>query len=230
MYYSKMRFTNKAIGLILGLFIILNIFSSCTFSKTMRADMGFVINREEYYYVTNSETPNSFLYVNNATGEAQEYTWGYPDFSPDGIDTEEIDSYINCLNSNFAIVIYKDDSWQTMHGNKLYKHVADELVYLNPESKNAELLFRSNACEIIIYGTLEYVIIYNAGHNVYRYVSLVDDSIIHEVESNIDPFSGDYGFDIYEKKQIFEVYKYNSVINKTTLIDSVYLNPNQYLE
>ena len=63
-----------------------------------------------------------------------------------------------------------------------------------------------------------------------RFVSLVDDSIIHEVESNIDPFSGDYGFDIYEKKQIFEVYKYNSAINKTTLIDSVYLNPNQYLE
>ena len=227
MYTSKMRFTNKAIALILSLFTILNIFSGCMFSKKMRADMGFVINREAYYYVTNSEFPNSFLYVNNDTGEAQEYTWGYHNFSPDDIDVED---YVNGLNSNFAIVTYKDDSWQGMHRNKLYKHVADELVYLNLESKNAEFLFRSNSCEIIIYGTLEYVIIYNAEYSVYRYVSLVDYSIIHEVESNIDPFSGDYGFDIYETKQICKVYKYNSVINKTTLIDSVPLNPNQYLE
>lgn len=225
-----MRFTNKAVALILNLFIILNTFSSCTFSKKMRADMGFVINRENSYYVTNSDTPNSFFYVNNDTGEAQEYTWEYPDFSPDSIDTGEIDSYFNCLNSNFAIVTYKDNSWQGTHRNKLYKHVADEFVYLNPESKNSELLFRSNASEIIIYGTLEYVIIYNAEYNVYRYVSLIDDSIIHELESNIDPFSGDYSFDIYEKKQILEVYKYNSAINKTALVDSVSLNHNQYLE
>ena len=225
-----MRFTNKAIALTLGLFIILNIFSGCTFSKKMRADMGFVINREEYYYVTNSEAPNSFLYVNNATGEAQEYTWGYPDFSPDGIDSEEIDSHVNCLNSNFAIVIYKDNSWQGMYRNKLYKHITDELVYLNPESKKAELLFRSNACEIVIYGTLEHVIVYNAEYNVYRYVSLVDDSIIHEVESNIDPFKGDYGFDVHEKKQICEVYQYNTILGKTTLVDSVSLNHNQYLQ
>lgn len=226
MYNSKMRFTNKAIGLILGMFVILNIFSGCAFSKKMRADVGFVINIDaNYSFITYSEPPNSFLYVNNATDEAQEYTWGYPDFSPAGIDAEGIDSHFNCLNSNFAIVIYKDDSWQGMYRNKLYKHVADELVYLNPESKNAELLFRSNACEIIIYGTLEYLIVYNAEYNVYRYISLVDGSIILEVESNINPFRGDYGFDVYEKKQIFEVYKYNSVINKETLIDSVSLKP-----
>ena len=225
MYNLKMRFTNKAIALTLGLFIILNIFSGCTLSKKMRADVGFVINREEYYYVTNSEVPHSFLYVNNATGEAQEYTWGYPDFSPDGIDSEAIDSHVNCLNSNFAIVIYKDNSWQGMYRNKLYKHITDELVYLNPESKKAELLFRSDACEIIVYGTLEYVIIYNAEHSVYRYVSLVDNSIIHEVESNINPFSGDYAFDIYETKQIFEVYKYNNISNEKTLVDCVSLKP-----
>ena len=223
---SKINFYKKTIALILGLFVILNIFSGCTLSKKMRADVGFVINPEEYYYATNSEAPHSFLYVNNATGEAQEYTWGYPDFSPDGIDY----SHFKNLNSNFCIVIYKDDSWQGMHCNKLYKHITDELVYLNPESKKAELLFRSDACEIIVYGTLEYVIIYNAEHSVYRYVSLVDNSIIHEVESNINPFSGDYAFCIYETKQIFEVYKYKNISNEETLVDSVPLNPNQYLE
>ena len=225
-----MRFTNKAIALTLGLFIILNIFSGCTFSKKMRADMGFVINKEDYYYVTNSETPNSFLYVNNATDESQEYTWGYPNFSPDCIDVEDVDFYVNGLNSNFAIVTYKNDSLQGMQSNKLYKHVADEFVYLNPESKIVECLFRSNAYEIVIYGTLEHVIVYNAEYNVYRYVSLVDDSIIHEVESNIDPFKGDYGFDVHEKKQICEVYQYNTILGKTTLIDSVSLNHNQYLQ
>lgn len=234
MHNSKTRLTNKAIVLIivliLGLFIILSIFSGCIFSKKMRANMGFVVNKEDNYYSTNSETPNSFLYVNNATGEAQEYSWGYHDLYAEGIDSEKIDSYFTCLNSNFAIVTYKNDSFQGMHRNKLYKHVADELVYLNPETQNAELLFRSFAFETIIYGTLEYIIIYDAEHNVYRYISLKDNSIICEVESNINPFSGDYSRCVYETKQIFEVYKDNSVINKTTLVDSISLNPNQYLE
>ena len=226
MLKSNLYITNRAIGLILSIFVILNTFSGCTFSKKMQADMGFVINKENYYYTsTDEETPNSFLFVNNSTGEAQEYTWGYS--SPFEIDYEEIGYYFHGLNSNFAIVTYKDDSWQGLHANKLYKHIADELVYLNPESKNVELLFRSDACEIIIYGTLEYVIVYNAEYNVYRYVSLIDDSIICELESNIYPYNGDYSFHIYEKRGIFEVYKYHSLIHKTPIIDSIPLSPNQ---
>lgn len=228
MLKSKLHITNRAIGLILCIFAIQNTFSGCTFSKKMQADMGFVINKECYYYTsTDSEIPNSFLYINNTTDEAQEYTWGY--YSPFD-DYEDIGYYFQGLNSNFAIVTHKDDSWQGLHANKLYKHFADELVYLNPESKNVELLFRSNACEIIIYGTLEYVIIYNAECNVYRYVSLEDDSIIYELESNINPYNGDYSFHIYEKRGIFEVYKYHSLIHKTPIIDSIPLSPNQYLE
>lgn len=223
-----MCFTNKAIGIILVVLVILNIFSGCTLSKEMRADMGFINNQDtNYSYIT--EKPNSFFYVNNETGETQEY-YGYPDFSINDIDAMDLGFEFSCINSNFAIITYKLDVMQSIHSNKLYKHLADQLIYLNPTNKNTELLFESEACEIIIYGTLEYVLVYNAEYNVYRYVSLLDESIIHEVESNIDPFSGDYGFDIYEKKQIFEVHKNNSVINKITLIDSVYLHPNQYLE
>ena len=213
----------------LYVFAILNIFSGCTFSERMCADVGFVCNRDtNYSYIPYSET--SFYYENNETGESEEYTWGYFDFSPDGVDLNQIGSHFACLNSNFAIVTYKDDSWQGIHSNKLYKHAADELVYLNPESKNAELLFRSNACEIIVYGTFEYVIIYNAEYNVYRYVSLANDSIIYEEESNIDPFIGDYGFDIYEKECIFKVHKYDSILGIATLVDSVCLDPYEYLK
>ena len=229
MYNSKKYITNKSIALMLCVFAILNIFSGCTFSDRMCADVGFVCNRDtNYSYIPYSET--SFYYENNETGESKEYTWGYFDFSPDGVDLNQIGSYVACLNSNFAIVTYKDDSWQGIHSNKLHKHVADELVYLNPKSKNAELLFRSNACEIIIYGTFEYVIIYNAEYNVYRYVSLANDSIIYEEESHIDPFVGDYGFDIYEKECIFKVYKYNTISGTATLVDSVCLDPYEYLK
>ena len=229
MYNSKKYITNKSIGLMLYVFAILNIFSGCTFSERMCADVGFVCNRDtNYSYIPYSET--SFYYENNETGESKEYTWGYFDFSPDGVDLNQIGSHYTCLNSNFAIVTYKDDSWQGIHSNKLYKHAADVLVYLNPESQKAELLFRSDACEIIVYGTLEYVIIYNAEYNVYRYVSLADSSIIYEVKSNVNPFIGDYGFDIYEKERVFEVHKYDSILGIITLVDSVCLDPYEYLK
>ena len=120
MYNSKKYITNKSIGLMLYVFAILNIFSGCTFSERMCADVGFVCNRDTNYNYMSYE--NSFYYENNETGESKEYTWGYFDLSPDGVDLNQIGSHFTCLNSIFAIVTYKDNSWQGIHSNKLYKH------------------------------------------------------------------------------------------------------------
>lgn len=223
----KMCFSCKVIVFCFSLIAILTVFCSCTLSKKMQADMGLVNNKDTYYYGSLDFQTNS-LVCKSENGDIYQYSFDTSVFSPDNIDEEKLERceqepegfYFDFINSNFAVAVYKLDR---MHKNRLHKHLTDELIYLNNESKKAEVLYQSGAHEKIIYGTVEYVILYNADFGVYRYISLKDNSIIREIKSNIDPFAGDYDFNVYEEKQILKVNKYNSVKNEITLVDSISL-------
>lgn len=227
---SKSNFYKKTVLLILSIITIVSVLSGCTLSGKMYADLGFVDNREVYYDYTQSYDTNSLIYTNYENNTSQEYHYDDSFLKPKNVDATLIDKitkeaegiFISCISSNFAIIVYKLD---LMHHNRLDKHIADQLVYLNPNSKNIEVLYQSNSAEKIIYGTLEYVIVYQAESNIYRYISLINNSVIHEVESNIDPDSGDYAFYLYEKENVFEVIRFYSLSGKEPVIDSLSLSP-----
>ena len=161
----------------------------------------------------------------------QKYEYEKSIFSPEGVDRDLVNStpdgvYMECINRHFVVVTYKYDR---MHYNRLFKHLADQLLYLNPATLKVDVLYQSKAQEIIIYGTLEHVILYNAEAGVYRYISLEDNTVISEVSSNINPFQGDYWFDALEEDGVFMVYRYPpaafSFFSEHILVDSLPLSP-----
>ena len=183
---SKSNFYKKTVLLILSIITIVSVLSGCTLSGKMYADLGFVDNREVYYDYTQSYDTNSLIYTNYENNTSQEYHYDDSFLKPKNVDATLIDKitkeaegiFISCISSNFAIIVYKLD---LMHHNRLDKHIADQLVYLNPNSKNIEVLYQSNSAEKIIYGTLEYVIVYQAESNIYRYISLINNSVIQKL-------------------------------------------------
>ena len=95
------------------------------------------------------------------------------------------------INRNFAIATYKNDR---MHYDMLRRHIADQLVYFNDQTQTAEVLYECTGTNRIVYGNMDFVLIYNAEQNVFQYISLVDGKIMQEMEANLKTKRAKYCF------------------------------------
>ena len=218
----------KTVAFGLSILIMLNVFCGCTFSKKMEANFSPVGNEDAYYYgevnydLNTITIERGIIGSDGGNGDFQSQIYSFDDTCLlKKIADFGYENWFSCINSNFAIVILKSDR---MHYNRLYKHLAEQLIYLNANTHQAEVLYESAACEIIIYGTLDYVLLYHAEDNVYRYISLEDGSIIREIASKINPWRGKYYFDISEIENNFKMYK-SRIRSSDALIDSYSLSP-----
>ena len=143
---SKRNFAKNISALAICVIILLGSLSGCSYSKKLRADMGFSRTQHFYYFV---EWDRDGSIVCKSYADMDDYFQKYECeksiFSPEGVDKDLVNStpdgvYMDCINPHFVIVTYKYDR---MHYNRLFKHLADQLLYLNPDTLNVEMLYQS---------------------------------------------------------------------------------------
>lgn len=117
------------------------------------------------------------------------------------------------LNGDYLVLSYMTDD---MYHNRINCHMLDQLVYLNDDSYTADVIFSCYDQIRILYGNNNYVIVYHAPSNTYRYISINSGSVFNTVDSNINNNSGDYVVHIYENEGYIAIEK-RSFLNEITI-------------
>lgn len=90
----------------------------------------------------------------------------------------------DCVSRNFVIIRYHDSTHWPRQEN-FDEHIADQLVYLNDETEQAEVVYETNGKSRILYGNEKYVLIWNESSNTYQYIDLASLEILQEVEAGL---------------------------------------------
>ena len=109
---------------------------------------------------------------------------------------------INAINEDYAIVNMKTDG---MHSYKLKDHVVDQLLYLNDDTKSADVMFQCFGSNRLFYGNDEFVIVYNGEKNTLEWILLEDESIIREENVNFHLKRNNYFITISEDNNSLQI-------------------------
>lgn len=220
---TKKRTVFKALAVGLCIPLLLSLLWGCT-APGMYADMGGLAV-EDMYYDDGLVEWDTIWYAAPGEETRQPYSFNFESIA------SQNDSYraayegaggttLFGINATYAVIICKTD---LMFRYRLHRHVGDLLISFDALNHTAKALYQTEAAEKILYGTREYVPVYSAPHNTYRYISIEDGAMLGEIPSHIDPLWGDYSFRILEAEGVVEVEKIDTVCleDGTRLIDSI---------
>ena len=105
------------------------------------------------------------------------------------------------LENGCVIAIFKRDGMQSY---KINEHVLDQLLYLNDESKKAELLFEAAGKNRIIYGNKQIVTVYNYKKNAVQYISVIGGNVFKEINVNLKKHYS-YSFSVNVTDGVIEI-------------------------
>ena len=106
------------------------------------------------------------LYNNGKTYKSYDNDWPY-----EGVFTD----------SRHIIISYKDDS---PHHDRLSRHFLDQLIYLDDDTKCAQVLYQTSSFDKIIYGNSDIAVIYNYKENAFKYINLKNNNILEQKPAN----------------------------------------------
>lgn len=100
--------------------------------------------------------------------------------------------------------------------DRLSKHVADLLVYLNEETGKAECVYECVDMNRIVYGTQDLVIVFNAEENAFQYISVENNQVLQEVKADLKLKANRYRIIINPDQGIANVIHINIMNNEET--------------
>jgi hypothetical protein len=191
------------------------VFISLIFQICSRNSLNIKVFGDEYIYVSQQKIQNGIMGVNsyifvldkNKLSNFDYFSEDYYDskkFSEISGDEGIIGQYIWSvkrgslvhsrvqneidMNKDIEAVFSKNCFVVSIHSNlenKLSEHVVDYLFYLEEKTQTADIIYKCMGMQRIIYGTKEFVLIYDGQEDRYKYIDIASSDVLYEVKADI---------------------------------------------